>query len=85
MSIANELKYDYTTRNAHKNNKNAIANKHFSKPQNTRDLPIGTSTKEIQNASQQPLAIGAIHDQGTTFGRLTENGFFWITSHAWYA
>ena len=28
---------------------------------------------------------GAIHDQGTTFGRLTENGLFWITSHAWYA
>ena len=28
---------------------------------------------------------GAIHGWGTTFGRLTENGLFWITSHAWYA
>ena len=28
---------------------------------------------------------GAIHGWGTPFGRLTENGFFWITSHAWYA
>ena len=31
------------------------------------------------------MLSGAIHGWGNIFGRLMENGIFWITSHTWYA
>ena len=35
--------------------------------------------------SNKVIVHGAMCGWGSPFGHLTENGFFYITSHAWYA
>jgi phosphate/sulfate permease len=53
-------------------------------------MQMTLETKTLASAhslvvSKSEILVGAIHGWGTPFGRLTENNFFWITSHAWYA